>query len=170
MAQKVKSRNILSPWSCGGFTLIELLVVITIIGLLASIVLVSLSETKNKGKFAAVQANLNTVKSEAELYYAGNNSYGTQMAENNPNASDCSGPRVFGISVVTAAISSATANGAAGAINNRRCIIGGPNGQTWAVSIPLASGIGSWCVGTGGIAILGTASGGGPNTPAICAP
>jgi len=51
-----------------GFTLIELLVVVAIIGILASVVLVSLSAAKNKGADAAVKANLHTVINQAELF------------------------------------------------------------------------------------------------------
>src|SRR3990167_736456 len=50
-----------------GFTLIELLVVIAIIGLLSSIVLASLSTARDKGKDAAIQSDLNTIRNQAEL-------------------------------------------------------------------------------------------------------
>lgn len=51
------------------FTLIELLVVIAIIGILATVVIASLNSARNKGADAAVKANLNTVRAQAELYY-----------------------------------------------------------------------------------------------------
>jgi prepilin-type N-terminal cleavage/methylation domain-containing protein len=52
-----------------GFTLIELLVVIAIIGILASVVLVSLNSARSRGQDAAVKANLNGIRTQAELIY-----------------------------------------------------------------------------------------------------
>ena len=55
----------------GGFTLIELLVVIAIIGILSSIVLVSLNSARGKGNDAKVQEQLNSFRDGAEVYYSG---------------------------------------------------------------------------------------------------
>jgi len=52
-----------------GFTLIELLVVIAIIGILSSIVLVSVNTARNKAKDAAVKSNLANLRVAAELFY-----------------------------------------------------------------------------------------------------
>lgn len=52
-----------------GFTLIELLVVIAIIGILSSVVLASLNTARDKGEDAAVKANLNNIRAQAELVY-----------------------------------------------------------------------------------------------------
>lgn len=54
-----------------GFTLIELLVVIAIIGILSAVVLASLNTARNKGADAAVKSNVQTIQTQAELYYDG---------------------------------------------------------------------------------------------------
>jgi prepilin-type N-terminal cleavage/methylation domain-containing protein len=57
-----------------GFTLIELLVVIAIIGILSSVVLASLSTARSKGSDAAIKSQMNSLRSQAVLYYDSNNS------------------------------------------------------------------------------------------------
>ncbi|HWH07406.1 MAG TPA: type II secretion system protein [Candidatus Paceibacterota bacterium] len=61
-----------------GFTLIELLVVIAIIGILSAVVLASLNTARNKGADAAVKSNIETIRTQAELFYDNNsNRYNT---------------------------------------------------------------------------------------------
>ncbi len=58
-----------------GFTLIELLVVISIIGLLASVVLVSLNNTRVKGRDAKRAADIRQIATALELYNSDNGHY-----------------------------------------------------------------------------------------------
>ncbi len=51
-----------------GFTLLELLVVIAIIGILSTIVLVSLQSARRRAQDAAIQAQLAQIPAAAELY------------------------------------------------------------------------------------------------------
>jgi prepilin-type N-terminal cleavage/methylation domain-containing protein len=58
-----------------GFTLIELLVVIAIIGLISSIVLVSLNSARVKARDAKRIAEIKQIQTALELYYDDNNAY-----------------------------------------------------------------------------------------------
>jgi len=71
-----KSLTSLRPHvSSAGFTLIELLVVISIIGLLASVVLVSLNSARQKSRDAKRLADVRQVMTGLELFYNDNNRY-----------------------------------------------------------------------------------------------
>lgn len=61
--------------SLTGFTLVELLVVIAIIGLLASVVMVSLNSTRAKARDTKRAATLRQLATALELYYNDNGSY-----------------------------------------------------------------------------------------------
>ncbi len=54
-----------------GFTLIELLVVIAIIGILSSVVLVSLNTARQKGKDARIQSEVAQIRTALESEYSG---------------------------------------------------------------------------------------------------
>ena len=58
-----------------GFTLIELLLVIVIIGVLASIVVFSVGGINDTSEEAACKADMKTVLTASEAYYAQNGSY-----------------------------------------------------------------------------------------------
>jgi prepilin-type N-terminal cleavage/methylation domain-containing protein len=125
-----------------GFTLIELLVVIAIIGILATIVTISLSSAHDKGNATAVKANLRGLQEQAQLYYNAAGSYGTDFATTTGGTCPTSG--LFSDSVVSSAIQSA--RNASASID---CGVGG-NGEFYDVIATLPAG--KWCVNSLGIA------------------
>jgi general secretion pathway protein G len=63
-----------------GFTLIELLIVIVILGVLAGVVVFSVSGITSRGAKAACEANVQAVTVAGEAYYAQNNAYAATLA------------------------------------------------------------------------------------------
>lgn len=75
-ARKRASEKIFSPKKIGaGFTLIELLVVISIIGLLASVVLVALNNARMKSRDTRRLADMTQIQKALEIYYNKYNGY-----------------------------------------------------------------------------------------------
>ncbi|MBI4120582.1 MAG: prepilin-type N-terminal cleavage/methylation domain-containing protein [Parcubacteria group bacterium] len=71
-------------YSSAGFTLVELLVVIAIIGVLSSVVLVSLNSARTKARDAKRVADIANVRIALEGYYDANNNYPTTLAGLSP--------------------------------------------------------------------------------------
>ena len=72
-----------------GFTLIELLIVIAIIGILSSIVLVSLSSARNKAKDTAVKAEARQFANLIALEFTETGSYTALQSGWDNTASEC---------------------------------------------------------------------------------
>jgi len=68
-----------------GFTLVELLVVISIIGILAGVVIVSVNSARVKARDNKRQVDIDTVSQSLELYYAQNKNYPTSTTFNSSN-------------------------------------------------------------------------------------
>ena len=104
------SRGLTSFSRRSGFTLIELLVVIAIIGVLSAVVLASLNTARSKGSDAAIQSDLQAIKTQAEVFYGETgNSYGTAVANNSCAAT---AGTLFAEKTIAQAIAGAdTANG-----------------------------------------------------------
>ena len=132
-----------------GFTLIELLVVVAIIGLLASVIMISLTDARNRGADAAVKTNLHTVANQAELFSSDNgNSYlpsgGVPITDGTCPTYDESGTSMFSKDkAMNDAIVEATKNGKDSFCYN--------SSNTWSVAVGLKVTSGtSWCVDNSG--------------------
>lgn len=128
--------------SSAGFTLIELLVVIGIIGILSAVVLASLNTARFKGNDAAIQSDLSTIQTQAEIYYSGDgaNSYGT-----GGNLCTTAGSLFVETTIAKAIAGADNANGTGAVVCNN-------TGTAYAVSALLSSDTTRyWCVdSTGG--------------------
>ena len=138
-----------------GFTLIELLVVIAIIGILASIVLVSLNSARQKGRDARIKGGLSSMRGAAEIWYDNQNPTAyTGFCDSGPGTS--ADDQVNFADAVSQSPSGAAANGS--------CI---ESASAWAAAVILNSATGAstkaFCVdsngaskeitvGTGGVA------------------
>jgi len=114
-----------------GFTLIELLVVIAIIGILSSVVLVSLGGARQRGQIAAIKAELANLRGQAELVYDTNGNYKLVCVGGDAQAD-----------LLIQSIKNRT-----GATVNPTC---GTNNSQWAYAVTLPGSSGSWCVDSSG--------------------
>ena len=153
-----------------GFTLIELLVVIAIIGILSAVVLASLSTARSKGNDAAVQSDLATVQTQAEIYYGNNNNaYGGATA-----SAVCTGGPASMFTTDSNIKNALTGAEVANTTNYSLVCNMTANGTAYAVSSPLLNPITInsnsnpyWCVDSTGFAgARQTALGGSTQCPA----
>ena len=121
----------------------ELLVVVAIIGILAAIVLVSLNSARNKGKNAAVKAQMAQLRSAAEMYNEDNGGFSGWCA-------DAEEGRISQGAI--------DAGGTAYACND--------SDSAWAAGVTLVgTGAGDWCVDSTGASKPATLAAGGTVCP-----
>ena len=113
-----------------GFTLIELLVVIAIIGILASIVLVSLGGARDRARDARITADMGQIRTSATIFEGNNATYTGVCAYPDINTLEADVDVQNGALGVPECNSSATAYCAVAALNN---------GQFWCVDSTLRS-------------------------------
>lgn len=69
------------PHEHGGFTIVELLIVIVVIGILASITVVTYNGISDRAKYTAMRGDMTNIKKLLEVYRIDNGEY--------PNSADC---------------------------------------------------------------------------------
>ena len=126
-----------------GFTLIELLVVIAIIGVLSSIVLASLNQSRTRATDSAIKSNISGLRAAMELYYGSQdpNSYG--VVAYTPN---CGAVATMGLGSVTVQqyIDDAVAKSGQTAATAAKCV---SSASAYVIAVQLRSSATlGWCV------------------------
>lgn len=130
-----------------GFTLLELLVVIAIIGILSSVVIVSLSSAKNKGNDSSTKAQLSKVRDLAEVFLqtSGAGGYIGFCTSATVGLQTTAVPSaLLKSSGATSFVSTFASAGTSSTVTCHE------TNTAWALSAPLRSETGYWCADSAG--------------------
>ena len=134
-----------------GFTLIELLVVIAIIGILATVVIGSVSSARAKGANAAVKSNLSNSRAVAEIFYDSNNTYAgvcTAPASGGTQTANSSALAAIKITSTSPSVTSQNSGTATPTASTAVCV---ESADGYVVAAPLKSPTGAmYCVDSNG--------------------
>jgi prepilin-type N-terminal cleavage/methylation domain-containing protein len=137
-----------------GFTLIELLVVIAIIGILASVVLVSLQSARKKGNDSRVMSGVQQLRVALESSFNGSDYSAAFAATAAPTAGV--GGYAFTGEPYTTLLADISSNGFSGAVYGANAIITGANTNGLImVTDGVPSGVGTWTTRPKNYAIRG---------------
>lgn len=158
----------LSKTSKKGFTLIELLVVFMIIGVLATLVLATLSNAKSKGQDGAVKSNLKNAITQAEIFYNTNTAVPNTYTDFCTNSGSVGGAQTVALYMAEAAKAAGLASYVLNTTGTASTATCNDSASAWAAEVPLRTSGQMWCIDSTGTSKQETGSSLGASNDYTC--